>query len=184
MSPNGKDHKATIVRVKIHIIEDSTVVAAASARGVGPLTVPVLKMASAHVKKKVPALAENPRNVFILRGEVLTSVNGNLVPHDEAIKKSMVRLWSELDIIEWECDRPFVIVDLRKAHNGFYVNALAPDDPFHVMPPYKSDISGARHRVVSSAMKTSANNQQYKFRIQVNGEIFDPDVVCGTPPPP
>src|SRR6476619_892431 len=98
-APGTGPQKAKVHKVTIHVIEDAAVLASAGGQG-GPLAPAALASATHHVKTTpaAAAAASDPRNIFIVGNQVLTSVAGDLVPHDAAIKKSMVRLWSELDI--------------------------------------------------------------------------------------
>jgi len=120
-----------------------------------------------------------------------------LGPHDDRSGDTVLRVWTESDTIEYQCDVPFEIVEVNRAGWKMYD---APDNPFGVgkvkytARERKSDTDEKPIWVwTSGLLPARANNQQYKmtFRIGgrfidgelVGGELVDPDVVCGDPPP-
>ena len=59
----------------------------------------------------------------------------------------------------------------------------------HLTKRRKSDFATTRWKPeyvwtwTSGVVPASANNQQYKATFKIGGELIDPDVVCGDPPP-
>jgi hypothetical protein len=111
-----------------------------------------------------------------------------LTPHNDRHKDTVLRVWTESDTIEYQCDQPFEIVQVKKAGWEIYDS---PDDPFgNSKDGYKAhlrDAEGKNARPLwvwtSGLLPASANNQQYKMTFEIGGERVDPDVVCGDPPP-
>jgi hypothetical protein len=147
-----------------------------------PLTPELLKLAEEYVSSAEPAVIADPRTIVAIGSRVATPFHGRLVDHDDAIPHSMIRMWTESDVIEWEADTPFVILSVVKAEpaTAIYSRDDSPDNPFYVGPPYASD---SHHVVRSSIVKDTAHDQQYKVSIQIGGRTIDPDFVCGSPPP-
>jgi hypothetical protein len=110
-----------------------------------------------------------------------------LFGHDDRHRDTVLRVWTESDTIEYQCDEEFEIVLVERAGWKIYG---APDIPFDNGPlPYRSE---QRKRATdgkpiwvwtSSVLPAKANNQQYKMSFRINGELIDPDVACGDPPP-
>ena len=118
----------------------------------------------------------------------------HLFPHDDRHTDTVLRVWTESDTIEYQCDEEFEIVRMERA--GWKLFG-APDNPFEGergAAPYKAtkertsriDADGNPKSVwkwTSGIVPASANNQQYKATFKIRGEEIDPDVVCGDPPP-
>jgi len=135
--------------------------------------------------------AADARSSAARRGKTLTR---DLHPHDDRNRDTVLRVWTESDTIEYQCDQKFAIVKVKKA--GWKLFG-APDDPFETKrgkAPYKAtkeqastlDAAGNPTFVwkwKSGVVPASANNQQYKATFRIAGQLIDPDVVCGDPPP-
>jgi hypothetical protein len=112
--------------------------------------------------------------------------------HDDHNRDTVLRVWTESDTIEYQCDERFEIVKMERAGWKIY---NAPENPFESsgQPPYlaeeKQDPGGKLiWSWTSGRLPATANNQQYKMQFKIfdengNGELVDPDVVCGDPPP-
>jgi hypothetical protein len=111
-----------------------------------------------------------------------------LTVHDGSHKDTVLRVWTNSDTIEYQCDQAFEIVNVQQA--GWKVYG-APANPFaRAMgaPPYQATRTLVAPGVTvwkwtSSVVPTSANNQQYKATFKIGSQLIDPDVVCGDPPP-
>ena len=115
-----------------------------------------------------------------------------LFAHDHHHADTVLRVWTESDTIEYQCDRRFEIVKVEKEGWKIYD---APDNPFGSgKVDYKAQErqlgTGKRQYFwTSSVLPATANNQQYKMTFKIfdengkNGELVDPDIVCGNPPP-
>ena len=109
-----------------------------------------------------------------------------LFAHDDRHRDTVLRVWTESDTIEYECDEEFEIVKVERA--GWKIHG-APQDPFANARPYRAE--RRQHATggeplwawTSSVLPATANNQQYKMTFKINGELIDPDVICGFPPP-
>jgi hypothetical protein len=117
-----------------------------------------------------------------------TQSTRELCAHDDRNRDTVLRVWTESDTIEYQCDVPFEIVRVNKAGWKIYD---APDDPFgNSKDGYKAhirDAEGENQRPLwvwtSGLLPARANNQQYKMTFKIGDEEIDPDVVCGDPPP-
>ena len=141
--------------------------------------------------KPVAPHTADTRNSAALPGESLTR---HLHPHDDRNRDTVLRVWTESDTIEYQCDEEFEIVRMERA--GWKLFG-APDNPFERergATPYKAtkeptsttDADGNPRFVwkwTSGVMPATANNQQYKATFRIRGKLIDPDVVCGDPPP-
>jgi hypothetical protein len=109
-----------------------------------------------------------------------------LDPHNDRNKDTVLRVWTESDTIEYQCDEPFEIVRVEQAGWKIYG---APDDPFGIGGPYTAQqrprAQGQNPLWVwrSGLLPARANNQQYKMTFRIGGVEIDPDVACGDPPP-
>jgi hypothetical protein len=110
-----------------------------------------------------------------------------LFGHDHHHMDTVLRVWTEADTIEYRCDEEFEIVSVERAGWKIYG---APEIPFDNGPlPYRAApsarVTGGKPVWVwtSSVVPATANNQQYKMAFKINGELIDPDVACGNPPP-
>jgi hypothetical protein len=114
--------------------------------------------------------------------------------HDDHNRDTILRVWTESDTIEYQCDEEFEIVRMERAGWKLFD---APDNPFERergAAPYKAtkeptstmDADGNPKSVwkwTSGVVPATANNQQYKATFKIRDEEIDPDVVCGDPPP-
>jgi hypothetical protein len=106
--------------------------------------------------------------------------------HNDRNKDTVLRVWTESDTIEYQCDEPFEIVRVKQAGWKIYG---APDDPFGNGGPYTAQqrprAQGQNPLWVwrSGLLPARANNQQYKMTFRIGGVEIDPDVACGDPPP-
>jgi hypothetical protein len=106
--------------------------------------------------------------------------------HDDRNRDTVLRVWTESDTIEYQCDEEFEIVRVEKAGWKIYGT---PDDPFGNGGPYRAQQApSARGRKPlwvwrSGLLPARANNQQYKMTFRIGGVDIDPDVACGDPPP-
>ena len=109
-----------------------------------------------------------------------------LLAHDEGNRHTVLRVWTESDTIEYQCEEKFAITKVEKA--GWKIHDT-PDNPFQEPLPYEAKemprASGEKPLWVwkSGVLTAKANNQQYKATFEIGGEKIDPDVVCGDPPP-
>ena len=105
-----------------------------------------------------------------------------LFAHDHHHTDTVLRVWTESDTIEYQCDEEFEIVRVERAGWKIYG---APDNPFAGRPPYKATPRATDGLWIwrSSVLPATADNQQYKMTFKVNGKLVDPDVLCGNPPP-
>jgi hypothetical protein len=108
-----------------------------------------------------------------------------LFGHDDRHKDTVLRVWTGSDTIEYQCDEEFEIVKVERAGWKIYG---APENPFTGNLPYRATEKAATGGKplwawTSSVLPATANNQQYKMTFKINGELIDPDVVCGDPPP-
>jgi len=109
-----------------------------------------------------------------------------LLAHDEGNRHAVLRVWTESDTIEYQCEEKFAITKVEKA--GWKIHDT-PDNPFQEPLPYEAKemprASGQKPLWVwkSKVLKSTANNQQYKATFKIGGKLIDPDVVCGDPPP-
>jgi hypothetical protein len=178
-------HVAQVHQVIIFVVPDDALQGDPPPVGPGrPLTARHLANASDHVKKNARALADNVTAVIVIGDKAATFLNGGLVAHDMAIKHAAIRVYTESDQIEWECDRAFTIASTEKAHNPIWYQPGTPDNPFYAGPPFVAECgSDTRYRARSSTTTAAANGQQYKVTITIGGRDVDPDYVCGNPPP-
>jgi hypothetical protein len=108
--------------------------------------------------------------------------------HSHHHTDTVLRVWTDSDTIEYQCDLPFQINEVKRAGWNIYD---APPNPFAGQPPYKATQRATDGLWVwrSSVVPAKANNQQYKMTFTIfdergeNGEDVDPDVICGNPPP-
>jgi hypothetical protein len=117
-----------------------------------------------------------------------------LFRHDDRNRDTVLRVWTESDTIEYQCDQEFEIVKVERAGWKIYG---APDNLFEResrATPYKAtkertstiDAAGNPKFVwkwTSGRLPARANNQQYKMTFKIGNKKIDPDVVCGDPPP-
>jgi hypothetical protein len=149
-----------------------------------------LRVLNKDGKPVAPHTADTP-NSAALPGEPTTK---HLHAHDDRHRDTVLRVWTESDTVEYQCDEEFEIVRMERA--GWKLFG-APDNPFERergATPYKAtkertstnDADGNPKFVwkwTSGVVPALANNQQYKATFKIRGEEIDPDVVCGDPPP-
>ena len=218
---NPVDHIVRIVVVRRRA-SDSTAARESDAGESHGLTNDELSAAEDELKKKAPppspeatpaarassdAQSSNAKNMFealkptdiVVVGREPASVRKlkegrTLSGHDDHHRDTVLRVWTESDTIEYQCEERFEIVNMQRA--GWKIHG-APENPFESkgQPPYRAE---QRQRPtdgkliwswMSGQLPAKANNQQYKMTFKVfdehgeNGELVDPDVVCGDPPP-
>ena len=178
-------HIAENHRVVIFVVPDNALQGEGPPVGPGrQMTAHHMECATEHVRKHAPALLDNVTAVIVVGDKAGTFLNGTLVPHDQAIKHAAIRMYTESDQIEWECDQAFEIVSTEKAHQPIWYQPGTPDNPFLTGPPFMGECgSDTRYRARSSQTSAAANGQQYKVTIRIGGRDIDPDYVCGSPPP-
>jgi hypothetical protein len=128
-------------------------------------------------------------DIVVVRGEATSlrdsSEKRELCRHDDRNRDTVLRVWTESDTIEYQCDQQFEIVKVERAGWKIYG---APDDPFGNGGPYMAQEkprAGQKPLWVwtSGLLPSRANNQQYKMTFKIGGQLVDPDVACGDPPP-
>ena len=134
--------------------------------------------------------ALSPTDIVVVGRDPASVVNKNrkrqLAAHDHHETATVLRVWTEADTIEYQCDEPFEIVRVKRA--GWKIHG-APENLFGIGEAnYKAqerNLPGGRKQYVwtSGFVPASANNQQYKASFKIGGKLIDPDVVCGSPPP-
>jgi hypothetical protein len=136
-------------------------------------------------------------------GGVRTQQTRELNEHNERHRDTVLKVWTESDTVEYQCEKEFAIVGVKQVNriiDGAPGNLFERDGPL----PYearkpdearKPATTGPAGNPVpvwkwtSGTVPKSANDQQYKmtFKIKIDdrdeGELVDPDVVCGDPPP-
>ena len=117
-----------------------------------------------------------------------------LTAHNDRNKDTVLKIWTDSDTVEYQCDEEFKIVEVKQAGWNIY---NAPTDPFQKpdqkAPYLASEVTSATidafgnlksvWKWTSGVVPASANNQQYKMTFEIGGKRVDPDVVCGNPPP-
>ena len=152
-------------------------------------------------ERKSGATSPEPKNMFealkptdiVVVGREPASVRKlkegrRVFPHDEQYMVTLLSVWTESDTIDYLCDEPFAIVGVKRAGWKIYD---APENPFERSgtPPYRAEQrqgpTGGKliWSWTSGRLPATANNQQYKMTFKIKGELIDPDVVCGDPPP-
>jgi hypothetical protein len=136
--------------------------------------------------RTAPELENDVRAIIVIGDKAATFLDRTLVPHDEAIRHAAIRVFTESDVIEWECDQAFEIASTKKAEHPIWQKDGTPDNPFFTGPPFEGErLSDNRFRARSSKTRAEANDQQYKVFIRITSDdrLIDPDYVCGNPPP-
>ena len=136
--------------------------------------------------RTAPELAGDVHAIIVIGDKAATFLNGDLVPHDNAIRHAAIRVFTESDVIEWECDEAFAIASTTKAEDPIWQKDGTPENPFYTGPPFDGEpLSNNRFRARSSKTRAEANGQQYKvfIKITTGDRLIDPDYVCGDPPP-
>ena len=111
----------------------------------------------------------------------------HLHPHDDRHRDTVLRVWTESDTIEYQCDEAFEIVQMDRA--GWKLFG-APDNLFE--REGSDALQGDKVRTstidadgnptlawkwTSGRVPASANNQQYKATFKIRRKKIDPDVV-------
>ena len=129
---------------------------------------------------------------IVVVGKEPASVRGTgqerrLMAHDHHHTDTVLRVWTECDTIEYQCDERFEITGVERKGWKIYD---APENPFglgkadYVAQDKGRDANGKPLWVwTSGLLPASANNQQYKMTFTIDNQEIDPDVVCGSPPP-
>jgi hypothetical protein len=85
---------------------------------------------------------------------------------------------SKKEEVVWEADSAFKILSIQKSACGAHpMQELSPANPFYGSMPYTST-AGAPFNVHSGPARPESVNQMYKIRIEINGQILDPDLIC------
>jgi len=146
-----------------------------------------------------------PTDIVVIRGEpasvrVVASKGlgepptRRLFAHDDRHQDTVLRVWTDSDTIEYQSDVEFQIVEMNRA--GWHIYA-SPENPFEdargplpyvaTNQPDPALVAPGQPTTVwtwiSGKVPASANNQQYKMTFRIAGQLVDPDVVCGDPPP-
>jgi hypothetical protein len=147
-----------------------------------------------------------PTDIVVIGGEAASvlvdadnGANGapptrRLVAHDDRHRDTVLRVWTDSDTIEYQSDVEFQIVEMKRA--GWHIYG-SPENPFEHAKgsaPYFATNQTDPALVApgqptpawtwtSGEVPASANNQQYKMTFRIAGQLVDPDVVCGDPPP-
>ena len=123
-------------------------------------------------------------------GQPVRRSTARLFPHDDRNRDTVLRVWTESDTIEYQCDKEFEIVKVERAGWKIYgspENLFEPDRPFDGSFTYKAEKRTTGGKLIwfwkSGVLPARANNQQYKMTFKIGNEKIDPDVVCGDPPP-
>ena len=121
-----------------------------------------------------------------------------LFAHNHEHRDTVLRVWTESDTIEYQCDRPFEVAQPEVAGWRIYDS---PENLFERSgdaPYVAKEIAGVTPGTslwswTSSVIPAKADNQQYKMTFKIfekddrnregRFEEIDPDVVCGNPPP-
>jgi hypothetical protein len=137
--------------------------------------------------KRAPKLVDvlESTDIIVIDGKPasLTALGAvrRLKAHDHHDKRTVLRVWTESDTIEYQCDEEFAIVRVEQAAWRLFG---APDHPFATPPPYVAvGAPGTGFTWTSSTLTRAANNQQYKMSFRIRRRLVDPDIVCGDPPP-
>jgi hypothetical protein len=107
-----------------------------------------------------------------------------LFAHDDGHRDTVLKVWTESDTVEYQCDVPFAIQEVAKS--GQNRITAAPDNPFERgrgSTPYPAVRENNVHTWTSDTVPATANDQQYKMTFLIDGQEVDPDIVCGDPPP-
>jgi hypothetical protein len=110
--------------------------------------------------------------------------DNNLQTHGDGCESVLAISISRLEEVVWEADSAFRILDIAKSGNKPNCNPawqdqeLAPPNPFYGTMPYISSGPVAPFRVYSGPARPQSVNQHYKIKIQILGQILDPDLIC------
>jgi hypothetical protein len=130
-------------------------------------------------------------------GGTATRRTKRLAAHDDRHRDTVLKVWTESDTVEYQCEHKFAIVEVQQANwriHGAPPNLFERERgsmPYEAReePPTTGPAGNPKPvwTWTSGTVPKSANNQQYKmsFMIKIGDrdELVDPDVVCGDPPP-
>ena len=186
----AETHEDQVHHVRIFVVPDAALRGDAPPVGGSQRVTPRhLESAHAHVMQTERGLVKDVHAIIVIGDQAATFLNGTLVPHDDAIKHAAIRVYTESDVIEWECNKAFAIDSTKKADNPIWQKDGTPGNPFYSGPPFDGErLTDTRFLARSSKTRAEANDQQYKVFIKIKIEsgdrLIDPDYVCGNPPPP
>lgn len=103
-----------------------------------------------------------------------------LQPHGDGCGESLLTLSvSKKEEVVWEADSRFRILDIAK--NNSCASHPSPegslDNPFYGTMPYTST-PAAPFNVHSGPARHGSEGQVYKIKIDIGGQILDPDIFC------
>jgi hypothetical protein len=126
-------------------------------------------------------------------GGTRTEQTFRLMAHDDRHRDTVLKIWTESDIVEYQCAEKFEIVTVEQANwriHGAPSNLFARERgalPYEAREELRTTGPAGNPRPVwtwtSGTVPASANNQQYKMSFKIGDKVIDPDVVCGDPPP-
>jgi hypothetical protein len=121
-------------------------------------------------------------------GAPSSDLTRRLFAHNHCHQDTVLRVWTDSDTVEYQCDRAFEIVRVERSGWKLYGTAEDPFENSREKAPYRAtEARDASGKPVwtwkSGVVPASANNQQYKATFLIDGQEIDPDVVCGDPPP-
>jgi hypothetical protein len=146
------------------------------------------------VGKEAASVRVVPRQESV--GGARTEDTRQLDEHNERHRDTVLKVWTESDIVEYQCAEKFEIVDVKQVKrmiDGAPANlferergALTPETRYVAMEEMTPGPAGNPVPVwkwTSGTVPASANDQQYKMTFKIGNDLIDPDVVCGDPPP-
>ena len=173
-------HKPEILRVHIFVVPDEVF---GGSKGAGPLTDVELTAAEPHVRQNARRLNLDATSIIVMRGQPANFHRDKLIRHNPAgARETVLKVWTESDVIEWQSDRPFAIVTIEKAEPPAPSVASAPKNPFYGDIPFNAASSDSTYKYQTPKLRASANGQQYKISLRIDGRLVDPDIICGSPP--
>ena len=121
-------------------------------------------------------------------GGVRTQQTRKLDEHNERHRDTVLKVWTESDTVEYQCEKEFAIVGVKQVNriDGAPANLFERSGPMPYEAREEPPTPGNPVRVwkwTSVTVPQSANDQQYKMTFKIGDELIDPDVVCGDPPP-
>jgi hypothetical protein len=202
-----KIHPPVTHQVRIHLVNVDTVAAVMKKTGLklvgsnGHLDPRFLRHLQPHVQAHLNGLA--PTSIVVVpdptygkgstSGHPASYEGGVLKPHTaNPHARTVLKVWTETDQIEYICDAPFEIARVDKV-NDWYKEKHVPvveaskDFPFHQKLP-ESRSKGTQHHLLTSTLRWEANDKQYKMTFKIaqsqTETTVDPDYYCGFPPFP
>jgi hypothetical protein len=113
--------------------------------------------------------------------------------HNDRHKDTVLRVWTNSDTVEYQCDEKFEIIEVAQVN--WKIDGAPPNlfEEARGAMPYvatkEHSTTGAAGnpesvwKWTSGKVPVTANNQQYKMTFKIGDDPVDPDVVCGDPPP-